>query len=331
MAVLGTGVDPRHPDLAGSVTTGPDYTGSGRTAGGPFWGINGTAGRRGHRRARARHRPRGRPARRRARGEDPVYPGQPGVQRPAELRPGHRRAAARGHRQRHHLRGRPRRAGHRPAAGPRHGRPDRPGQPGRGRRQPGRAGGGGVRAAQERGAGGPGRRRRPGSGPDGLPGRLPRGHRGGRGRQERAGRPVQQQALVRVADRPGRRPDGRGPARRLRADQLHQHVQRHRGRRGRPHPVPVPAPHRGPGRPGADRGHDPARTSAPGAGHGIIDAAQAVGLATSISAAAEPSPPGRHGQPTASPSGCRPRRRTGRTPATWPARWSGTSWPACAC
>ena len=42
MAVLGTGVDPRHPDLAGSVTTGPDFTGSGRTAGGPFWGVNGT-------------------------------------------------------------------------------------------------------------------------------------------------------------------------------------------------------------------------------------------------------------------------------------------------
>jgi serine protease len=42
VAVLGTGVDPRHPDLAGSVTTGPDFTGSGRTEGGPFWGINGT-------------------------------------------------------------------------------------------------------------------------------------------------------------------------------------------------------------------------------------------------------------------------------------------------
>jgi Subtilase family len=42
VAVLGTGVDPRFPDLAGSVTTGPDYTDSGRTAGGPFWGINGT-------------------------------------------------------------------------------------------------------------------------------------------------------------------------------------------------------------------------------------------------------------------------------------------------
>ena len=43
VAVLGTGVDPRYPDLAGSVTTGPDYTRSGRTASGPFWGVNGTA------------------------------------------------------------------------------------------------------------------------------------------------------------------------------------------------------------------------------------------------------------------------------------------------
>jgi hypothetical protein len=42
VAVLGTGVDPRYPDLAGSVTTGPDYTRSGRTASGPFRGINGT-------------------------------------------------------------------------------------------------------------------------------------------------------------------------------------------------------------------------------------------------------------------------------------------------
>ena len=43
VAVLDTGVDPAQPDLAGSVTTGPDFTGSGRAAGGPFWGVNGTA------------------------------------------------------------------------------------------------------------------------------------------------------------------------------------------------------------------------------------------------------------------------------------------------
>ena len=42
VAVLGTGVAARHPDLAGSVSTGPDFTGSGRTAGGLFWGIDGT-------------------------------------------------------------------------------------------------------------------------------------------------------------------------------------------------------------------------------------------------------------------------------------------------
>jgi Subtilase family len=43
VAVLGTGVDATQPDLVGSVTTGPDFTGSGRAPGSPFWGINGTA------------------------------------------------------------------------------------------------------------------------------------------------------------------------------------------------------------------------------------------------------------------------------------------------
>jgi ABC-type multidrug transport system ATPase subunit len=43
VAVLDTGVDPRQPDLAGSVVTGPDYTGSGRRPDGPFWGVEGTA------------------------------------------------------------------------------------------------------------------------------------------------------------------------------------------------------------------------------------------------------------------------------------------------
>ena len=42
VAVLGTGVAAGHPDLAGSVTTGPDFTGSGRAPGGSLWGINGT-------------------------------------------------------------------------------------------------------------------------------------------------------------------------------------------------------------------------------------------------------------------------------------------------
>jgi hypothetical protein len=43
VAVLGTGVDPSYPGLAGSVITGPDYTGSGRTLGSPYWGVEGTA------------------------------------------------------------------------------------------------------------------------------------------------------------------------------------------------------------------------------------------------------------------------------------------------
>jgi Subtilase family len=43
VAILGTGVDAGYPGLAGSVITGPDYTGSGRTPGSPYWGVEGTA------------------------------------------------------------------------------------------------------------------------------------------------------------------------------------------------------------------------------------------------------------------------------------------------
>jgi hypothetical protein len=43
VAVLGTGVAAGYCDLVGDVVTGPDYTDSGRTPGGAFWGIEGTA------------------------------------------------------------------------------------------------------------------------------------------------------------------------------------------------------------------------------------------------------------------------------------------------
>jgi hypothetical protein len=43
VAVLSTGVDAAHQDLSGDVITGPDYSASGRTAGGAFWGAEGTA------------------------------------------------------------------------------------------------------------------------------------------------------------------------------------------------------------------------------------------------------------------------------------------------
>ena len=43
VAILGTGVDASYPGLAGSVITGPDYTGSGRIPGSPYWGVQGTA------------------------------------------------------------------------------------------------------------------------------------------------------------------------------------------------------------------------------------------------------------------------------------------------
>src|SRR6202030_3612773 len=43
VAILGTGVDASYPGLAGSVITGPDYTGSGGIPGNPYWGMEGTA------------------------------------------------------------------------------------------------------------------------------------------------------------------------------------------------------------------------------------------------------------------------------------------------
>jgi subtilisin family serine protease len=43
VAVLSTGVDAKHPDLAGSVTAGPDFSQTGRAAGGSYWGAEGTA------------------------------------------------------------------------------------------------------------------------------------------------------------------------------------------------------------------------------------------------------------------------------------------------
>jgi Subtilase family len=43
VAVLSTGVDAKQQDLTGNVISGPDYTGSGRSQGGTFWGTEGTA------------------------------------------------------------------------------------------------------------------------------------------------------------------------------------------------------------------------------------------------------------------------------------------------
>ncbi len=43
VAILSTGVDASYPGLTGSVITGTDYTGSGRTPGSPYWGVDGTA------------------------------------------------------------------------------------------------------------------------------------------------------------------------------------------------------------------------------------------------------------------------------------------------
>jgi subtilisin family serine protease len=161
VAVLGTGVDPRHPDLTGSVTTGPDFSGSGRTRAGPFWGINGTeaAGAiAGHGHGTGRTdgllgvAPMAKILSVRVSLEfnDPLNSSRAIAQRlPGAIASGIIYAVDHGAR----IIVLPLDPG---TAG-------LTGQGGRGRRQPGREGGGGVRAAQERGAGGPGRRRRPGS------------------------------------------------------------------------------------------------------------------------------------------------------------------------
>ena len=335
MAVLGTGVDPRHPDLAGSVTTGPDFSGSGRTRGGPFWGINGTevagaiAGH-GHGTGRADGLLGVAPAakilsiRVSLEFNDPLNSDRAIARRlPGAIASGIIYAVDHGARI-----------------------IDLPLDPGTagltGQGNPAAAGG----SPAEQAAVAYALRKNvvlvapagdDGQGPDltDYPAAYPGVIAVGAIARNGQARPVQQPALVRVADRPRRRPDRRGPARRLRADQLHQHVQRHRGRRGRPHPVPVPAPVRGPGRPGADRGHD-RRLQQAGPAH------RAPGAAPSTpprrSAWPPPSAPRRNrrrpaatARPSQPDSACRPRRRTGRTPATWPARWSGTWWPACAC
>ncbi len=43
VAVLSTGVDAKHPDLAGTVIEGPDFSKTGRAPGGSYWGAEGTA------------------------------------------------------------------------------------------------------------------------------------------------------------------------------------------------------------------------------------------------------------------------------------------------
>jgi subtilisin family serine protease len=43
VAVLSTGVDASHPDLAGAVTEGPDFSKAGRGPGSTYWGAEGTA------------------------------------------------------------------------------------------------------------------------------------------------------------------------------------------------------------------------------------------------------------------------------------------------
>ena len=125
VAVLGTGVDASYPSLAGSVITGPDYSGTaarGRDPGGPFWGVEGTAvasliAGHGHGPGLAGVAPAAKILSVRVTLEfnDPLASDQAIS----------RRLAA-GIADRHQVRGRSRRPDHRPAARPRDAGPDRP-------------------------------------------------------------------------------------------------------------------------------------------------------------------------------------------------------------
>ena len=116
VAVLSTGVDAKHPDLTGTVTTGPDLSQDRTQAGGIVLGRGGHGRRQPHRRARARFRRRQGHHRGRPRCPDPVASGHSGVRRPAELRRGDHAAPARCHRGGHQVRGRPRCHRHRAPA-----------------------------------------------------------------------------------------------------------------------------------------------------------------------------------------------------------------------
>ncbi len=145
VAVLSTGVDAKHQDLAGTVTAGPRLQRDRTRARRVVLGRGGHGGRQPHRRARARFRRRRRHHRGRPRRPDPVASGDPGVRRPAELRRGGHAAPARCHRGGHQVRGRPWRHGHRPPARPGHAGSG-PVRRSRRGRQRGRAGGGQLRA-----------------------------------------------------------------------------------------------------------------------------------------------------------------------------------------
>ena len=250
VAVLNTGVDPGQPDLAGSVTTGRDFTGSGRSPGGQFWGANGTAVASliaGH-----GHGPQ------HADGIIGVAPlakilsirvtleaGDPLLANPATVA-ALPRAIARGI-----------------SAAVRQGAQviDLPLDPAT--LASGNTPGGSplergaVEAALRKGVVlvAPGRRQRRRDGRRELPGRLPRGHLGRRVQQQLHQGGVQQQPVVRDADRPrGRRHLGQRDVRLRQAGQHHRRQRGGGGHRG-PHQGAVSRPQPGPGGAGPDQWH----------------------------------------------------------------------------
>ena len=331
VAVLGTGVDPRHPDLAGSVTTGPDFTGSGRTEGGPFWGINGTevagaiAGH-GHGTGRTDGLLGIAPAakilsiRVSLEFNDPLNSDRAIARRlPGAIASGIIYAVDHGARI-----------------------IDLPLDPGTagltGQGSPAAAGGSPaekaavayalrknvvlVAPAGDDGQG-PGLTDYPAA----YPGVIAVGAvaRNGQVAPFSSRRPYVALTAPGVGLMAAVPPDGYA---RINSTSTSSGIVAGVAALIR---VPVPAPHRGPGRPGADRGHD--RRSGP------ARPAPAAASSTPPRRSAWPPPSAPPRSPASppprpartSPRGSRPRPRTGRTPATWPARWSGTWWPACAC
>ena len=331
VAVLGTGVDPRFPDLAGSVTTGPDYTHSGRTAGGPFWGINGTevaaaiAGH-GHGAGRAEGLLGVAPAakilsvRVTLEYNDPLNSDQAIARRlPGAIASGIIYAVDHGARV-----------------------IDLPLDPGTagltGQGNPAAAGG----SPAERAAVAYALRRNvvlvAPAGDDGQgPGLVdhPAAYPGviAVGAVARNGQvaPFSSRHSYVSLTAPGVGltaaipPDGYA---RISSTSASSGIVA-----GVAALILSRFPHLTAAQVGRalTGGTTSARTAVPGAGHGIIDAARAVGLATSISAAAEPAHPAATAHAKPARAVVDDRGAPGRAPATWPARWSGTSWPACAC
>ena len=213
VAVLSTGVDGSHPDLAGTVTTGPDFAKTGRGPGQAYWADEGTAvagliAGHGHGAGGSEGVTGIAPGARILSVQvtleyndplDPTRPSPAGCPPPSRPASGTRSATAPPSSRSRSIR--PRWASPPPA------RPPRP-------TAAGRAGGDCLRDLARRPAGGAGRRQRRRRQRRQLPRRLPGRHRRRRDRAGRRARAVHQHRVVRGADRARRGRAGRARPRR---------------------------------------------------------------------------------------------------------------------